>query len=125
MAFSFAIRKTHFGHTFSRTCTLEAIISLPVDTFYSTPKKTYILILRKKQKPDDTPQSQPVFTYLVSNTGETLDAKRFVIAENDLPTMASLFKSFQPALFTIFCEPSATVCVECRRYKGCSRQRGR
>jgi hypothetical protein len=78
-----------------KTCTLEAIASLPVNTFYSTPKKTYILVIRKKQKPDDRLQATPVFTYLIGNTGETLDAKRFVIAENDLPPMASLFKQFQ------------------------------
>ena len=78
-----------------RSCTLEAIISLPVNTFYSTPKKTYILVVRKKQQEDDHVQKQPVFTYLISNTGETLDAKRFVIAENDLPKMATLFKLFQ------------------------------
>jgi type I restriction enzyme M protein len=78
-----------------KTCTIEALISLPVNTFYSTPKKTYILVLRKKQKPDEQLQSQPVFTYLVNSTGETLDAKRFVISENDLPPMASLFKQFQ------------------------------
>jgi hypothetical protein len=84
-----------------KTCTLEAIISLPVNTFYSTPKKTYILVLRKKQQATSRPQEQPVFTYLVSNTGETLDAKRFVISENDLPAMAALFKQFQgnPAEF--------------------------
>jgi hypothetical protein len=42
-----------------------------------------------------------VFAYLIGNTGETLDAKRFVISENDLPTMAALFKQFQgnPAEF--------------------------
>jgi len=78
-----------------KMCILEAIVSLPVNTFYSTPKKTYILVIRKKQKPDAKLQAQPVFTYLVSNTGETLDAKRFVISENDLPPMASLFKLFQ------------------------------
>lgn len=78
-----------------KTCTLEAIVSLPTNTFYSTPKKTYILVIRKKQQPNDRIQTSPIFTYLVSNTGETLDAKRFVIAENDLPTMASLFKLFQ------------------------------
>lgn len=77
------------------TCTLEAIVSLPVNTFYSTPKKTYILVIRKKQHPDNRLQATPVFSYLIGNTGETLDAKRFVIAENDLPTMAALFKQFQ------------------------------
>jgi type I restriction-modification system DNA methylase subunit len=78
-----------------RTCVLEAIVSLPVNTFYSTPKKTYILVIRKKQRPDSREQAQPVFSYLIGNIGETLDAKRFVISENDLPQMASLFKLFQ------------------------------
>lgn len=77
-----------------RTCAIEAVISLPVNTFYSTPKKTYILVIRKKQEPGD-PQIHPVFAYLVGNIGETLDAKRFVIQENDLPPMASLFRLFQ------------------------------
>lgn len=84
-----------------KTCAIEAVISLPVNTFYSTPKKTYVLVIRKKQKPGDT-QTQPVFTYLVGNIGETLDAKRFMISENDLPPMASLFRLFQgnPTEFT-------------------------
>ncbi len=77
------------------TCIVEAVISLPVNTFYSTPKKTYILVIKKKQPSDAHHQTQPVFTYIVGSTGETLDAKRFVIAENDLPKMASLFKAFQ------------------------------
>lgn len=76
------------------TCTLEALVSLPVNTFYSTPKKTYVLVVRKKQRAGFS-QRQPVFTYLIGNIGETLDAKRFVIAENDLPAMASLFRAFQ------------------------------
>ena len=88
--------KKHMLHT----CTLEAVVSLPVGTFYSTPKKTYILVIRKKLKVGIV-QTSPVFSYLVSDVGETMDAKRFVIAENDLPNMASWFKSFQgnPAAF--------------------------
>ena len=83
-----------------RSCFIEALVSLPVNTFYSTPKKTYILVIRKKQQPTDQ-QVQPVFSYLVSHTGETLDAKRFTVPENDLPVMAALFKAFQgnPDLF--------------------------
>ena len=83
-----------------KTCFIEAIVSLPVNTFYSTPKKTYVLVVRKKQQPVDE-QKNPVFTYLVTHTGETLDAKRFVTRDNELPIMASLFKAFQgnPELF--------------------------
>lgn len=77
-----------------KTCQLEAIISLPKDTFYSTPKKTYILVLRKKQDERDK-QRNPVFTYLVSNIGETLDARRFTVEDNDLPSTAASFRLFQ------------------------------
>jgi type I restriction enzyme M protein len=77
-----------------RTCYLEAIVSLPKDTFYSTPKKTYIFVIRKKQAPGDV-QRESVFTYLVTEVGETRDAKRFVITENDLPKMSAAFRLFQ------------------------------
>ena len=76
------------------TCTLEAVMSLPVNTFYSTPKKTYILVIRRKQR-DGDPQVQPVFTYLVNEIGETLDAKRFTTTENHLPGMVAQFRLFQ------------------------------
>ena len=77
-----------------RTCYLEAIVSLPKDTFYSTPKKTYILIICKKQVPGDV-QREAVFTYLITEVGETRDAKRFLISENDLPKMSAAFRLFQ------------------------------
>lgn len=77
-----------------KTCDLEAIISLPKDTFYSTPKKTYIFVVRKKQV-EGSKQTDPVFSYLVTEVGETRDAKRFVIASNDLPLMAERFRTFQ------------------------------
>jgi type I restriction-modification system DNA methylase subunit len=77
-----------------RTCYLEAIVSLPKDTFYSTPKKTYILVIRKKQVPGDV-QREAVFTYLITEVGETRDAKRFVITDNDLPRMSGAFRLFQ------------------------------
>lgn len=76
------------------TCDLEAIVSLPKDTFYSTPKKTYIFVVRKKQS-TGSKQTDPVFSYLITEVGETRDAKRFVIASNDLPMMAERFRTFQ------------------------------
>jgi type I restriction enzyme M protein len=77
-----------------RRCFLEAIVSLPKDTFYSTPKKTYVLVFRKKPHPDER-QETGVFTYLAGEIGETRDAKRFTTAANDLPAMVSAFKRFQ------------------------------
>ncbi len=73
--------------------TVEAIISLPVRTFYSTTRKTYILIFSKKS--DHALQSLPIFTYLVSEIGETRDANRFPTPTNDLDEAATLFQQFR------------------------------
>lgn len=66
-------------------CYVDAVISLPLNTFFTTNKKTYILALTKK-----TPvnvggvatlerQTNPVFTYFCSEIGETRDVYRFDI----------------------------------------------
>ncbi len=78
-------------------CTIQAIISLPSRTFYSTPKKTYIMILKRKEKTEKSPQATPVFAYLVSHIGETRDSYRFPVSENDLTEAVSLFKQFRGA----------------------------
>jgi type I restriction enzyme M protein len=75
-------------------CYLDGIISLPQKTFYATPKKTYILAITKKENIEDK-QKFPVYTYLVSNIGETLDINRFETPEkNDLPEMVDLFGEY-------------------------------
>jgi len=83
-------------------CILDGIISLPVNAFYSTQKKTYILVITKKTEKSEIErkarfQEDPVFTYLVSSIGETLDVKRFQIPDNDLKEMVSLFNQFKGA----------------------------
>jgi len=83
-------------------CIIDALISLPINTFYTTPQKTYILIITKKPEPVDLMpkviQKEPVFTYLVSHIGETLDVKRFEDPDNnDLPELVSLFNQFKGA----------------------------
>jgi type I restriction-modification system DNA methylase subunit len=75
---------------------VKGIISLPTRTFYSTPKKTYILILEKKTDEKEL-QDFPVFTYLVSEIGETRDAKRFVSDTNHLLEATSLFNQYKGA----------------------------
>lgn len=77
-------------------CIIQAVISLPIRTFYSTPKKTYILAFKKKLDVTDI-QSDPIFTYLVSEIGESRDSKRFKIVENDLHSAVSLFNQFKGA----------------------------
>ncbi|WP_167630983.1 HsdM family class I SAM-dependent methyltransferase [Mariprofundus ferrooxydans] len=76
-------------------CDILAIVALPSRTFYSTPKKTYILGLRKKES--DKIQTEPIFTYLVSEIGESRDARRIPISHNDLATMEREFKYFRAA----------------------------
>ncbi len=75
-------------------CYINCIISLPSKTFFNTPKKTYIIGITKKENENDE-QNFPVFTYLVSNIGETLDINRFEIEENDLDKAKNLFNQFK------------------------------
>jgi len=78
-------------------CFLEAIISLPRRTFFANFKHTYILAITKKNDSKDV-QTEPVFTYLVSNIGERLTSvKREEIDEDDLPEMEAAFKIFSGA----------------------------
>ena len=84
-----------------RECLVKGIISLPIRTFYSTPKKTYILILERKHRPENE-QTEPVFTYLASEIGETRDAKRWRLEQNDLAEATALYNQFKgsPAYFS-------------------------
>ncbi|AWW50858.1 N-6 DNA methylase [Wolbachia endosymbiont of Folsomia candida] len=76
------------------TCYINAIISLPIKTFFTTPKKTYILAITKKYDISEE-QTDPVFTYLVSEIGESRDVYRFDIEEDDLKEAVSLYNAFK------------------------------
>ena len=75
-------------------CYLDAIISLPEKTFFTTTKKTYIMAITKKLQKSKL-QTDPVFTYLVSEIGESRDVYRFEIEQNDLSNATQLFTSFK------------------------------
>jgi len=78
-------------------CYLDAIVSLPVRTFFANYEHTYILALTKKENVVFK-QDFPVFSYLVSNIGERLTSvKRESIDDNDLPEMIRLFKLYSVA----------------------------
>jgi type I restriction-modification system DNA methylase subunit len=77
-------------------CFIDAIISLPLNTFFSTSKKTYILVITKKQHPEQV-QIEPVFTYLVSEIGESRDNYRFDIDQDDLSEAVNQFNQFKGA----------------------------
>jgi len=75
-------------------CFIDGIISLPLNTFFTTNKKTYILCLTKKNNKADI-QTDPVFTYLVSEIGESRDINRFAIEQNDLDEAVTLYNFFK------------------------------
>jgi type I restriction-modification system DNA methylase subunit len=89
-------------------CYVDAVISLPLNTFFTTSKKTYIIALTKKALvttagiPTKKRQLTPVFTYLCSEIGETRDIYRFDIEQNDLDVAASSYNMFKgsPGRFT-------------------------
>ncbi|MDR1571055.1 MAG: SAM-dependent methyltransferase [Clostridiales Family XIII bacterium] len=82
-------------------CNIDAVISLPIDTFFTTNKKTYIMAITKKVPtvtngiPERARQTTPVFTYLCSEIGETRDVYRFDMEQNDLDNAAQLFNMFK------------------------------
>lgn len=77
-------------------CFIESIISLPVGTFFNTPKKTYILTLHKRTDAEKgQTQPYPVYGYLCSTIGETLDSYRFDIDESDLKDAVDLYTLYK------------------------------
>ncbi len=82
-------------------CNVDAIISLPLNTFFTTNKKTYILAMTKKVPvilngvSTLEKQTSPIFTYLCSEIGETRDVYRFDIEQNDLENASDLFNMFK------------------------------
>jgi len=76
-----------------KNCFINWIISLPINTFFTTPKKTYILAITKKDNKDQR-QTKSIFTYLVSDIWETLDIYRFNTWKSDLEKAKDLFKMF-------------------------------
>lgn len=75
-------------------CYIDGIVSLPSKTFFTTPKKTYILCLTKKANKKDV-QTDPVFTYLVSEMGESRDIYRFDIEQDDLSEAVVWYSQFK------------------------------
>jgi type I restriction enzyme M protein len=75
-------------------CIIDAVISLPLNTFFTTNKKTYIMLITKKVD-KSTIQDTPVFTYLASEIGETRDINRFEIDENHLQEAVNLYNMFK------------------------------
>ena len=78
------------------SCYIESIISLPVGTFFNTPKKTFILTVHKKNDNElNITQPYPIFTYLCSTIGETMDSYRFDIEESDLRDAVDLYTLYK------------------------------
>lgn len=76
-------------------CIIDAVVSLPLKTFFTTSKKTYILAITKMNGILQVKDSDKVFTYLCSEVGESRDINRFDIEQDDLKEAVSLFNSFK------------------------------
>ena len=62
-------------------CNVIASISLPRNTFYSTPQKTYILVIEKRKTA--AASRPPVFCGIATSVGESLDARRIATPEDN------------------------------------------
>lgn len=100
---AFVILPDGFFHTKSdkdlrqfvlENCFLDAIISLPARTFYTTAKKTYILCITKKRKSSEK-QDYAVFNYILRDVGESLDAVRMDTNLDDINTLVIEFRKFK------------------------------
>ncbi len=92
-------------------CFIDAIISLPLNTFFTTPKKTYILCMTKKAD-KKIKQEDPIFSYLVSEIGESRNIYRFDIEQNDLQeavTLFTFFKANKPGFKKINSDPRCKI----------------
>ena len=84
-------------------CEINAVVSLPINTFFTTNKKTYILAVTKKipvvRDGIEVKERQisSVFTYLCSEIGETRDTYRFDMEQNDLAVAADRYNVFKGA----------------------------
>lgn len=77
-------------------CYIECIISLPSKTFFTTPKRTYVLGITKKHDKAKI-QTEPVFCYLVGEIGESRDVYRFEIPEDHLTDAVNAYNQFKGA----------------------------
>ena len=75
-------------------CYIDGIVSLPIKTFFTTPKRTYILCLTKKPNKKAL-QTDPVFTYFASEIGESRDVYRFDTEQDDLSESVLLYSFFK------------------------------
>lgn len=80
----------------SDECFIDCIISLPSKTFFTTPKRTYILGITKKRDGAKL-QDDPVLCYLVGEIGESRDVYRFEITADHLTDAVNLYNQFKGA----------------------------
>ena len=90
---------TNLKELILKNCYIESIISLPINSFFNTPKKTYILTLRKKTEEEidnEAKQNYKIFCYICKSIGETLDTYRFDTPDdNDLHEAVNKYNSYK------------------------------
>lgn len=80
-----------------QNCIIDLVALLPERTFFNTPKRVVILHLKKRDnllapaKLDEALQKEKILAFVVGEIGETRDAKRFPIKDNDLPELVRAY----------------------------------
>ena len=80
-----------------QNCIIDLVALLPERTFFNTPKRVVILHLKKRDNPlfltalEKSLKKEKILLFSVGEIGETRDAKRFQIDDNDLPDLVAAY----------------------------------
>lgn len=81
-------------------CQVDLLALLPERTFFNTPKRVVIAHLKKRAKPlsqsalNEALRRESLLLFAVSEIGESRDARRLVIPQNDLPRLVETYRKF-------------------------------
>ncbi|UHQ23970.1 N-6 DNA methylase [Lysobacter sp. 5GHs7-4] len=81
-------------------CKIDLLALLPERTFFNTPKRVVVAHMKKRPKAlsaaglDAALGKEEILLYAVSEIGETRDARRLLIQDNDLPELVETYKRF-------------------------------
>lgn len=80
-----------------QNCAIDLVALLPERTFFNTPKRVVIIHMKRRDKElsaiqlEKTLSKEKTLLFTVGEIGETRDAKRFAIDENDLPALIDAY----------------------------------
>lgn len=81
-----------------KNCTIDLLVLLPERTFFNTPKRVVIVHMKKRSNElseknlEECLGKERVLLFAVSELGESRDARRLPIPENDLPALIDAYR---------------------------------